>query len=520
MAKVQTKYIELTGGVDYMTSPLQLKPGQLIAAQNYEQGLLSGYRRIDGYERYDGQDSPSAESTSAAQEIQRALITVVPGEGNILGVWVYKNVIYAFRNAVGGATAGMYKSSAAGWVAVSTALTAGGKYEFLNYTFDNAGGVQKMHFVNGTGKLRTWDGTTLVEVTTGMTADTPSHLAQYGNRLWMAFPYGVVEYSAPFDPTSFTPLAGANVLSIGDEITGFATTPGATFAIFARNSTHIVNNYPGVTGFGIDMLSEEAGAIEWTLQQINTAVYLDDRGLTNLTAVQEFGDFSDNNIAPRIQPYFDARVTLATDSIRVKSKSQYRIFFSDKTCMNLTFRRKKLIGALPIVYPVEVLCTCTGEDSAGNEILFFGSDTGYVYQMDSGTNFDGAKIAGYIRTAFYPYGTPRNDKEFYKVIAELDTQTAPETTLNVSPDYSYANRADSPRAEVADSTISGASGFWGIAVWNQFYWNSGSAVGEVEADIDGQGKNMSLLIYSESTYDKPHTIHSVLVDYAVIGFRP
>ena len=52
-------------------------------------------------------------------ENQRNLITVVPGEGSVLGVWVYNGDIYAFRNKEGGATAGMYKSSSTGWQEVS-----------------------------------------------------------------------------------------------------------------------------------------------------------------------------------------------------------------------------------------------------------------------------------------------------------------------------------------------------------------------------------------------------------------
>ena len=48
-------------------------------------------------------------------EDQRALIGIVPGEGSVLGGWVYNDVVYAFRNKAGGATAGMYKSTTSGW---------------------------------------------------------------------------------------------------------------------------------------------------------------------------------------------------------------------------------------------------------------------------------------------------------------------------------------------------------------------------------------------------------------------
>ena len=57
-------------------------------------------------------------------EEKRETITVVPGEGNVLGVWGYSGDIYAFRNDSGGATASMYKSTTAGWsqVDLGTAL--------------------------------------------------------------------------------------------------------------------------------------------------------------------------------------------------------------------------------------------------------------------------------------------------------------------------------------------------------------------------------------------------------------
>jgi len=64
----------------------------------------------------------------AAQEDQRDIISVVPGEGDILGVWVYSGDVYAFRNKSGSVTAGMYKSTSTGWTEVDlgTALNFDG----------------------------------------------------------------------------------------------------------------------------------------------------------------------------------------------------------------------------------------------------------------------------------------------------------------------------------------------------------------------------------------------------------
>lgn len=48
----------LVGGLDLASPALQVKPGRMIACENYE-CTLQGYHRIDGWERLDGQPKPS-----------------------------------------------------------------------------------------------------------------------------------------------------------------------------------------------------------------------------------------------------------------------------------------------------------------------------------------------------------------------------------------------------------------------------------------------------------------------------
>ena len=68
-----------------------------------------------------------AEAKTAIED-QRGIIEIVPGEGSVLGVWVFSGDTYAFRNKSGGATAGMYKSTPTGWdeVDLGTALNFDG----------------------------------------------------------------------------------------------------------------------------------------------------------------------------------------------------------------------------------------------------------------------------------------------------------------------------------------------------------------------------------------------------------
>lgn len=60
-----------------------------------------------------------ATALAAVADLYRADIQAVPGAGNVLGVWMYLGVLYAWRNAVGGAVAAMYKSSGTGWQLVA-----------------------------------------------------------------------------------------------------------------------------------------------------------------------------------------------------------------------------------------------------------------------------------------------------------------------------------------------------------------------------------------------------------------
>jgi hypothetical protein len=70
--------------------------------------------------------------TNLAADLYRADITAVPGEGDVLGVFRYNSVTYAFRNNVGSTAAVMYQSSSGGWVLVDLgrelAFTSGGTY--------------------------------------------------------------------------------------------------------------------------------------------------------------------------------------------------------------------------------------------------------------------------------------------------------------------------------------------------------------------------------------------------------
>jgi len=57
---LQSSYFPFEGGLNIVEPALSMRPGELVASDNFEVDIRGRYRRIDGYERFDGQTLPSA----------------------------------------------------------------------------------------------------------------------------------------------------------------------------------------------------------------------------------------------------------------------------------------------------------------------------------------------------------------------------------------------------------------------------------------------------------------------------
>ena len=59
-SSTNTKYFPFAGGLNIIDPVLSLKPGECMAANNFEVDIRGRYHRLDGYERDDGTGLPSA----------------------------------------------------------------------------------------------------------------------------------------------------------------------------------------------------------------------------------------------------------------------------------------------------------------------------------------------------------------------------------------------------------------------------------------------------------------------------
>lgn len=462
------------------------------------------------YEIAEGNTITGATSGATAVITRVALQSGSWAGGDAAGYLIFATDTGAFQAENLNVGANVNVATIAGDAAAIT-LPAGGRYECVAHNFFGTAGTKRMYGVNGVGKAFEWDGMVFVPIITGAEPSYyPSHIGVHREHLFLGYDLGSLQHSAPGLPYNYTTSAGAGELGVGDKLVGFKAQSGGTLAVFGRNLTKILYG-ADTSDWDFKTLSDEAGAIEWTLQALGRLRYLDDRGLTSLETVQEYGDFSNATISQDIARVLESKRGTAVASLAVKKKSQYRLFFTDGTGIILTFNGNKIAGYTLFNYDDTAVCVGDGEDSTGAEISFFGASDGMVYKIDAGTSFDGGAVTSTCQLNYSHLGSPSYNKRFRKV--SLEVEAANDTVIDYQPLFNYGS-SDVPTGISGEETAAGSGSYWDAASWDQFTWSADS-VAVLEGRIDGEAVNCSLRISSTSTYIAPHTLFGVTYHYSM-----
>ena len=402
-------------------------------------------------------------------------------------------------------------------------LAPDGTYRFTTHNFYGSSGTVRMYGVNGVGSAFEWDGTTFVPILTGMSVDKPTHIAAHKNQLCLAFRGGSLQNSSVGNPYEWDPVTGSGEIGIGEEIMDILPDWSDTLVVFGRNTLGILYGNDS-DDFVFDTINHNAGAIENTAQLMDKPIYMDDTGLRRLSPSDAvFGNFNIGTLSLLIEPLLAKKrkdgVTV-TASVVVKRKDQYRLFFSDATCLHVYFGRltkDKLPRILPSTLDHVVTCACstvclTGDDE-NNEVTLYGTSDGWVMEADVGTSFDGEQITAVHRLAYSNLGLAQQKKKWQKAFLELDA--SPSTTLYISASFDYGNPNIAEAPEDTFDVYAGG-GTWNQDDWNEFYWSS-QQVGTATAYLRGVGVNMAPCFRSQSAYEEPHTLHGITYQLAPRG---
>lgn len=384
----------------------------------------------------------------------------------------------------------------------STAITLlpDGRYETAYFNFSGSGS-RKIYGCDGVNKGFEFDGTVYTPIRTGMALDAPLHVCVHKYQLFFSFASNA-QHSGPGNPFAWTLLTGAAALAVGDTITGFSaeygSEAGAALAIYSRNAIHILYGNDSAD-WQLVRYRDDIGAYPYSIQQVGLTMMVDDRGITSLAQAQEFGNFAHNTISELIQPYIITRKSLVTASCIVRDKNQYRIFFSDKSALYITIKGRKIAGIMPVNLDHVVTCIISQESVAGDEKMYFGTDTGYVMELDKGESFDGETIDWYFLQHFNNLGSPRLLKRYLSAAIEVSGLGYASFQFSFELGYgtSYLHQ---PNDATLDAQFN--SSRWDEFTWDSFWWD-GQSVSPSYAKLFGDAENISLILRGSSAKYKP-----------------
>lgn len=414
-------------------------------------------------------------------------------------------------------TVGGTALATAGGAATDNTPAPGGRFEFKNTNFYGATSLGALYGVNGVSPGFEWDGTIFTPIITGAPTETPEHLEAHKMHLALSYPNGQLQLSQSGLPQCWNGTFGAFADGIGDDITGLLSQLAGTLAIFSQTSINILSGSTAAD-FAMAPFTQDVGAAEWTLQTVGNPTYLDQGGVRNLTTTQAFGGFNVGTLTQLVQPYLDAKKQAkvpAVASLRVRNKSQYRLYFGDGTLLTI-FVGTKVPSILPQDYGARIpRCTFSSlnvtDDEGTEEVLLMGCDDGYVYQIDKGTSMDGDEIQGFLRLAFNHCGSPNQNKRFQKMTLQVGTVS----NLFFTAAFSDGD-PDQPAVDEQSFSVYAGGGFWDESNWNNFIW-SARTIGRADAHFDGLGVNCSPTIGFSSATDAPHTISTMTLLYSMRG---
>jgi hypothetical protein len=460
---------------------------------------------------YAGQTITGVTSSSTAV-VAASLLRTGSWTTNLVGNLVIASQTGAFVSGEILTVAGLMVANTSSVATQIARLPCTQTMEFCNINFTGSSTGQKMYGVDGVNPAFEFDGATYVPLHTGSMPDTPSHVINFKEMLFLSI-YGNLMISALGNPYNWDAINGAGDIGIGDSITGFMPNggtyvTGSTMSIFTDR--HLYTMYGSSTAnFNLITSIWDMGFSPYTIQAVSNDTYgWTSRGIQTLISTLTFGDFDYNSISHEIQTLINQKQGTAIASTSLHTKNQYRVYFSDGTALVVGLTGEKPNGIMPLNYGINVRCISTDTNSAGQEVTYFGSDNGFVYQDNIGTSFDGAPIEAWIRMTFNHAKSPRVRKRYRRAIFE--GTVAAYSQLNISYDLGYGNPDVQTSATVPDSAITGAGGYWDQFTWDNFSWDS-QIVSTPQLSLDGTEKNISFLIYSNYAQYQSHVFQGVTI---------
>ena len=502
----QTFPIEFRGGLISNLSPLQQGTnavGSATILQNFESTKNGGYSKIKGFEKY---------STTA-----------VPGSGAILALKVISSgrIVVARQNASN--VTEYYYGTGTTWTSMGARPLLGGKARHAMY---NLNGDDKVVFVDGSNYpgIYNTSGNTFSAVASSTDVLGAEYVVIFKNTAFYAKGNNVY-FTAPFTVDDFSSANGAGSINVAHDITGLAVFRDQLIIFTRDNIKRVTGNTSA--DFQVAPITDRIGCINGdTIQEVGGDImYLAPDGIRLLSATDRIGDFGLDIASDPIAK--DANIFLGSTpnfcSVLMREKAQYRIFAyveseQHEVAKGLIATKFVSQGAAGISWSTTKGIKAFVADSRYSgtaETISFANTDGYVYILDTGSNFDSALIEAIYESPYMPISDPQMRKSFYKMTLYAEPTGSMNFDLNIK--YDFGSTSNTSLIQPPTQTVSSTGTAVFIFGATSSLFNTATYGGELDkvynTNIIGSGKTIAIRIEDSST-NPTFTLDTALLEFA------
>ena len=543
MAQSQPFALACQGGLNKVSSQLELlrTPGEAIRLQNFEVSTTGGYRRINGYSQFGDGTRPNSSNPILGLCVYADGVVACSGtniyfsqDGNS---WLQINMASV---DAGGDNYSTFTGRSA------SARTSQGQATFAIYEgdtdygeliiTDRGTGVKPFYFkMTGTDSSLSNRTFFAKEITVSST-EYPKYCVIHDKHLVVGgagTSENTIYYSGTSDIDDFT-SAGSGSILLDDQVVGLRSFRD-DLIIFCRNSIYKLTNINVSASIAIEPITKNIGCIDGaSIQEVGgQLLFLAPDGIRTVAGTARIGDVELGSLSRKVVPIF-TDIAASIDSYNISSavirkKSQYRLFYGNSG--TATKVSQGVVGTLRInpeggsrfewaeLQGIQASQGFTsGYDKDNVEKIYHGDYTGYVYNHDTGDEFNPAGTATNIDAEYESPDIDFGDLGTLKTLKYVKISVSPEGTVQPSLRVRY-DYEDTNIPQPGDYTLSSipSPAIFGKGVFNTAIFGAGDSP-MVRQAIQGSGNTAKFRIYSDDT-NGPYRINGLYIDYEPSGRR-
>ena len=512
MAQVQPSVVSLGGGLILNKDVFSMSPGEALQLQNFEPDIEGGYKKILGTTKFNSNIVPQVSAST-----ERVVFTAI-----------FNDVVLAGR----GGSIHRGSAGSGSWTSTITSLgTPTQNYEHRLFNFD---GTDKIVITTGTSNPQILNTSFSTSVVNATGTSNFKFVEIFKNHIFFAGHSSNIQevsFMGPNQTNDFTSGNGGGTIKVDAEVVGLRAFRDSLI-IFGKDKIFKLTG-TSLSNFAITPITRNIGCTDGrSIQELGgDVIFLAPDGLRTIAATERIDDTELGTVSKQIQTRINEITTHNINSLVIRSKSQYRLFFPTGTSqaedssagLLSVIKANPNTGSLGFEYGDIKGLKVSSTDSefiSGSETIISGGYDGYVYKQESGNVFTQASttknISSIYRSPDMTMGDPGIRKNMQKVIWNINPTGTLSSSFLLEYDFSD-DEVPQPEPYTLSQTGNIAQyglteSTYGVAV----YGSTGSNL--IRQAVEGSGFTIAAKIL-DATSNSPVALKGFEMEFSAGGRR-